>query len=537
MKVVMFPLEAVGHLNPVLACATQLIKKGHHVRFIVQKDTVTKDIKKLPCPNFDVVEVLEYEKGTVFDKDFIYSKIPPYEEQHETDQKVADAFLLGLQEGHKSLPSLLAAVEEYNPDVIISDPGKANPLIIAHKLNKPLVSLMTLPSFNHYVLFLGKNTEEEREKVWEEWQESQIVNKCRDLYKENYHFDIFKDAFPANYYLRRGLTICTGVKEFEPAMPEVVKPMYHGMDSNCKYVGPMLLSEKEGRISTLGDGSPPCEHQWIDEPFPMDELRQYKEHGRKIIYFSLGTCAPSTFAWDFDCPDIQAKMLGARSSGKDFCRGLWQRAFDAFGDKKGYVVVMASQSQQPDSLEGFEIPSNFIIRRKCPQLEILKLADAFITHGGFNSTLESIAAHVPMLVLPYFADQFDNAKMVSKEGMGLHYNDPLAECTSIGEDVAKLLKFEHFFKNNCKRVAGKLERAGGAEEAANHIEEYVKSFSGHEVLRSASSRSKHREGYFERCNTGSFRANNSESLKAWVGEGSGSFKFFEGSLRDSLGKV
>jgi UDP:flavonoid glycosyltransferase YjiC (YdhE family) len=527
MKILIFPLDAVGHTNPMLALASKLLQKGHHVRFILQSERLEEPIRKLPFTNYDIREVLQYEKGTVFDNEFIYSKIPPYEEQHETDRKLTDFLLLGMTEGFKAFPSLFAAAEEYNPDLIISDPVPANPFIIAHKLNVPCVSLMTLPSFNHYVLFCGKHTDEEKEQAVDNLKASQIVKKCRDLYKENYQFDLFKDAVPGNYYLRRGLTICTGVKEFELPMPEAIKPVYQGMDKDCKYVGPMLLSEKEGRISTLSDGSPPCEHQWIDEPFPMDELRKYKEYGRKIIYFSLGTCAPSTWAWDFDCPDIQAKMLGACSSGKDFCRGLWQRAFEAFGDKKGYVVVMASQSQQPDSLEGFEIPSNFIIRRKCPQLEILKLADAFITHGGFNSTLESIAAHVPMLVLPYFADQFDNAKMVSKEGMGLHYNDPLAECTSIGEDVDKLLKFEHFFKNNCKRVAGKLEKAGGAEEATNHIEDYVKSFTGHEMLRSAS-KSKHHEGYFERCNTGSFRANNSGSLKAWVGEGSGSFKFLEG---------
>merc|ERR1712176_402001 len=245
---------------------------------------------------------------------------------------------------------------------------------------------------------------------------------------------------------------------------------------------------------------------WIDEPFPMEELKKYKEQGKKIIYFSLGTVATSSFIWEYDHPNISVNMIGARSSGKDFCRGLWKRAFDAFGEKREYIVVMASQSQQPDALEGFEIPSNFIIRRTCPQLEILKLADAFITRGVFNSTLESIAAHVPMLVLPYFADQYDNAKMVSKEGMGLHYNDPLSECTSMGTDVERLLKREGF-KSNCKRVAGKLDQAGGAEEASKHIEEYVKHFSGH---------------------SGSFRT--------WIGEND-SFKFFEGSLRDSLGKV
>merc|ERR1712149_11129 len=114
----------------------------------------------------------------------------------------------------------------------------------------------------------------------------------------------------------------------------------------------------------------------------------------------------------------------------EFCRTMWKRIFQAFGGNDKYMVVMATVAEDPDALRGFEIPANFIVRRKCPQLDVLKVADVFITHGGANSMMESISAHVPMLVLPYVVDQFDNAEIVSRQGIGMHHSDPINADTS-----------------------------------------------------------------------------------------------------------
>ncbi|GFP80672.1 scopoletin glucosyltransferase [Phtheirospermum japonicum] len=39
---------------------------------------------------------------------------------------------------------------------------------------------------------------------------------------------------------------------------------------------------------------------------------------------------------------------------------------------------------------------------------------AFVTHCGWNSTLEGICAGVPMVMWPAFAEQFYNEKMVTE---------------------------------------------------------------------------------------------------------------------------
>merc|ERR1711959_371086 len=194
----------------------------------------------------------------------------------------------------------------------------------------------------------------------------------------------------------------------------------------------------------------------------MGELKKYKRKGKKkVIYVSFGTVATGLF-WDMEA--APSNMLGAKRSGKEFCRTMWKRVFEAFGGNDKYVVVMATVTEDPDALEGFEIPANFIVRRRCPQLDVLKVADVFITHGGANSMMESVSAHVPMLVLPYFADQYENAEIVSRQGIGMHHSDPINAGTShfLAMDVETLVMLRDRFAANCARLHKSLQDAGGA---------------------------------------------------------------------------
>ncbi|KAK2975665.1 hypothetical protein RJ640_025961 [Escallonia rubra] len=104
-----------------------------------------------------------------------------------------------------------------------------------------------------------------------------------------------------------------------------------------------------------------------------------------------------------------------------------------------YGLVNSGQKflwvMRPDSIAGeSQIPAELVEGTKdrgymvgwAPQEEVLNhpAVGGFFTHSGWNSTLESIFAGVPMICWSYFADQMINSRFVSEIwGLGLDMKD------------------------------------------------------------------------------------------------------------------
>ncbi len=93
--------------------------------------------------------------------------------------------------------------------------------------------------------------------------------------------------------------------------------------------------------------------------------------------------------------------------------GLMQRLVDVLGRTDHRVIVskgpLADQITLHDNMTG----DGFL-----PQPAILPLVDLVITHGGNNTVVESFHHGKPMVVLPLFWDQVDNAQRVEETGFG-----------------------------------------------------------------------------------------------------------------------
>lgn len=71
-----------------------------------------------------------------------------------------------------------------------------------------------------------------------------------------------------------------------------------------------------------------------------------------------------------------------------------------------------------------EMPSNVMIQKWMPQNDILAHPNVilFISHGGLFGTAESLYHGVPLLLVPFFGDQFRNAHRIKMGGYGEFLN-------------------------------------------------------------------------------------------------------------------
>jgi len=145
---------------------------------------------------------------------------------------------------------------------------------------------------------------------------------------------------------------------------------------------------------------------------------------------------------------------------------FYRACFQAFGDTDKRVILSAGQWTDPESLA--DAPPNFIIRPYVPQLEILKLADVFITHGGMGSFSEGLLHSVPLIVIPQAADQPFVAQRVRRLGAGYVLYRQLARPAELDRLVDAIVADESV-RAECNRIAESFKEAGGFVRAADVI--------------------------------------------------------------------
>ncbi|KAK2526174.1 hypothetical protein Q9233_008807 [Columba guinea] len=133
------------------------------------------------------------------------------------------------------------------------------------------------------------------------------------------------------------------------------------------------------------------------------------------------------------------------------------------------------------------LPKNVKLVKWLPQNDLLAhpKARAFITHGGSHGIYEGVCNAVPMVLMPLFGDQMDNAKRIESRGAGLMLN--ILEMTS--QNISTALKAvinDKKYKENIKRLSElHLDRPIHPLDLAVHWVEFVMRHQGAPHLRPA----------------------------------------------------
>lgn len=182
-------------------------------------------------------------------------------------------------------------------------------------------------------------------------------------------------------------------------------------------------------------------------PLPKDLQTFIDEARHGVIYFSFGS-------------NIQ---------GSDMPQHL-QEIFIKTIKKLPQRVLWKFEGTPPTN-----IPSNVLIWKWFPQHDILAHENVvlFITHGGLFSLQESLYNGIPMLIIPFFNDQFKNAERSEREGYGLRLQ--LHDITEerLNQTITKLI-YDKKYRQRAQEVSEIFrDNLSGPMETAIYWIEYV----------------------------------------------------------------
>ncbi|RWS09188.1 glycosyl transferase-like protein [Dinothrombium tinctorium] len=278
-------------------------------------------------------------------------------------------------------------INHVNPDVIVQDNYVCYPSIA--KSGKPSVLL-----FSANPLALFSNSELPPPYFGLPLNDSTEWEQCDKILKET----LLKSWQNFNKWV---------IEKGAPSLPPF-KFQYISKHLNV-YVYPKSLVEDYARFANLGPEFIGLDHTITTTPQKFEIPASLKALPGKLILFSLGSMASS---------DIE----------------LTKRLVAIMSKSKHRFIV--SKGQDSDK---YELPSNMWGEPRIPQMDILPLVDLFITHGGNNSFVESLYCGKPMIILPIFMDQHDNAQRAVEMKIGIKLNPFTVEEHVLLEAIDKLV--------------------------------------------------------------------------------------------------
>ena len=196
----------------------------------------------------------------------------------------------------------------------------------------------------------------------------------------------------------------------------------HQPPENVHYVGPMV---PEDRVDLTGNANESAEIATVLE------RRRNAGSQTRLIYAGFG----SVFSTDLDFVARLIRVVAERPG--------WE------------LILSLSDRVRPERLGS--LPERVHVFSWVPQLQVLKQADAVVTHGGLNTLDECILSGVPMLV--YCGGETDmagNTARVVHHGIGLAGNRERDRTADICRHLDRLLD-EPSFARNLSRLRERYE--------------------------------------------------------------------------------
>nr|AFJ53004.1 UDP-glycosyltransferase 1 [Linum usitatissimum] len=455
--VVCVPFPAQGHINPMLHVAKLLHSRGFHVTFINTDYNHNRMLKSWGASG-----------GSSIPPGFDFESFPdglPLSDNVDTTQDIpslCDSIAKNCLAPFRDLVHRLNENDVVSPRVscILSDAAMAFTLDVAKELGVPDALFLT-PSACANLGFLSYHVLVKRG----------LVPLKNSSYLTNGYLDTVVDipGLNKNMCLKH---LPTFVRTTDPndvvfnfcvnelaRIPEGSTLIMNTFDSlekealaslsplcpNLLTVGPLinLLDQvKEEKLNNIDA------NLWIEHPESLQWLDSQEDNS--VLYVNFGSITVIT-------PDQLAEFAwGLAKSEKPF---LWIIRNDlVFGNSEGADLSVPSEFIKETRGRG-------LVAGWCNQEQVLKHPSigGFLSHMGWNSTLESISNGVPMICWPFFADQQTNCFYACREwGIGIEIDSEVKR-----EEVEKLVREVMGGEKGKEMKRKTMEWKVKAEEATN----------------------------------------------------------------------
>jgi MGT family glycosyltransferase len=372
LTVLFLPESAYGPTNQCIGLGSLLIRRGHRVVFASESSWAGKlepigfeeRLVDLAPPDPDATD----EDAGQFWADFIAETAPEF--RKPTSEQLAtfvrptyEALIDGAMYCESALKGIL---EEVRPDVIVEDNVVLFPALTTS--GAPFVRIVScnpleVPGDDVAPRFSGLPQDDR-----ESWQ------PFRDQFEAT-HLDVW-ESFNA-WVVEQGAAPLPYL-EF---MPHDNAANIYVYPEEADYLSDRPLGDSWHRIDSSV--------RTTDEDYELPAVVRDRPDGSALVYLSLGSLGGA---------DVQ----------------LMQRLVDALADSPHRFIV--SMGPQADRIV---LADNMVGAATVPQTKVIPQVDVVITHGGNNTTTESLHFGKPMVLLPLFWDQYDNAQRMHELGFGI----------------------------------------------------------------------------------------------------------------------
>lgn len=413
------PESAYGPTNNCIGIGSELLRRGHRVVFASESSWRGKLAPlgfEEALVDFAPPAEGDQEAGD-FWKEYIKAISPEFRKstllQAET---VIRPIWEGAIEGAKYCePELQKIIAEVNPDVIIEDNVVAFPALVT--ADRPFVRIVScnpleIPGSGIAPAYSGLG--ETDVTGWGEYR-SEYERTHKDLWED---FNAWVQA--------------------QGAQPLPYLEFIHSGVHNI-YVYPEELDYTAGR--PLGADWTRVDSAVRETEAAADLPGHFLDGTKPLIYFSLGSLGGADVA-------------------------LMQRTVDILGTAGDYNFIVSKGPLH----EEITLAANMWGAEFLPQTRIIPLVDLVITHGGNNTTTESLHFGKPMILLPLFWDQYDNAQRVHESGYGRRLDTYACTPAELLGAVDELLR-DQDLRRRCEAAGERIRAADGLAAAASALED------------------------------------------------------------------